>query len=550
MGATTLAPTRAAATLPRNRLRVLAAYWPLAPVLLGLTLLALPTLTYPFGPDQAIFATIGRAINRGRFPYVDAWDQKPPAIYLLYALALRLPGPMMARVRLFDVVWTLTTVVVLYELARSLWNVRAATFASLLYGAIYFTTQGWWYLAQPDGFIGLPLLLAFLLYRRAGGRRSWALCLAAGMLTGVAFQLRFIAAPVAALFPLADLWERRDGRGRALRRVLWLGAGFLLVQAALGAYLAAGHALREYLEATRFAAGYTGLGWPYAPKHRTFAAFMQHVRGSFINFTAWHAVLVAPALAGAFTAFVIRPEPRARQVTLMTLAGFGGMAAQQKFFWYHWQLLLPLLALLAGWAWNAMFGLIEARAGWGRRGLAGKAVLVGGLLLATPAISDYAYWQWDGFLHRNDNPIARVRWKNQFGGYGEGTFSYLADVQVAEYLRDHTRPDETVYVFGYDPLIYLLSDRESASRFIYSLPLMSYWAPARWEGEFLAEIDRHRPVYILVQRNEGAATWITGQSEDTAAWAWKITGLAARLERQYEEEIVIEDFTLYRRKAP
>ncbi|MFN8559764.1 MAG: glycosyltransferase family 39 protein [Dehalococcoidia bacterium] len=273
--AVTIPSLRPAPAAPHeSRGRRLIDYWPLAPVLLGVALLALPTLAYPFGPDQAIFATIGDAINRGHMPYVDAWDQKPPAIYLWYALALRLPGDLMARVRLLDAVWTVATIVLLYELARSMWSVRAATFAALLYGVIYFTTQGWWYLAQPDGLIGLPLLLAFLLYRRAVGPRRWAFCLAAGALAGIAFQLRFIVAPMLPLFALTDLWERRDAIRRVVERVLWLSLGFALVQAALIAYLAAGDALREYLAATQFASGYVSTGWPYAPAKRTFVGYL------------------------------------------------------------------------------------------------------------------------------------------------------------------------------------------------------------------------------------------------------------------------------------
>ncbi|MFN8559765.1 MAG: hypothetical protein U0531_21270 [Dehalococcoidia bacterium] len=174
-------------------------------------------------------------------------------------------------------------------------------------------------------------------------------------------------------------------------------------------------------------------------------------------------------------------------------------------------------------------------------------MLTGGLILLSPSVMNYAYAQWDSHLHRHDTAVAWVRWANQFGGYGEGAFSYLADVQVAEYLRERTAPSDTVYVFGYDPLVYLLSGRQSASRFIYSLPFMSSWAPKRWLDEFSAELERNRPAYFLVQKNEGAATWITGQSEDTAAWVWKLSPVRGRLEREYVEEAEIEDFTIYRR---
>jgi hypothetical protein len=524
-----------------------AAWLPLLPDLIGVTLLALPTLAWPFGLDQAVFATVGRAINSGRFPYVDAWDLKPPGIDLLYAVALRLPGPLMMRVRLFDLLWTLATITVIYETARTLWSPRAGVWAALLYGAVYFTTQGYWYLAQPDGFTGLPLSTALLLHLRAGGRRAPLAWAVAGALIGVAVQLRFTALPMVPAYAAMLAWRTRRGWRPLAREWLWMAAGFVTVQLALAGYLWAGHALRAYIEATRFASGYAKLGWPFGPAHPTAVQFLGYVRSSLLFFGFANAALVLPAVAGAFAAFALRPDDRARGVAAMALVGFAGIAAQQKFFWYHWQLILPALALLAGWGYDALFQSLGQRFR-PRTALVASGVLVLGLALATPNVTDFGYAQWDDLLHRNDTVMNRIRYDNQFGGYADGTYSYVADRQVAAYLRGHTSPGDTVYVFGNDPMLYLLSERESASRFIYSLPLMSSWAPPRWTDEFLGEIDRARPVYFIVQRNEGAARWITGQSEDTAAWAFKIQGLARRLERDYVQEVVIEDFTLYRRR--
>ncbi len=547
-GAPAARPARPPITRPARAVR-----WErwglLLPVLSGVALLALPTLAYPFGPDQAIFAAIGRAINHGGFPYVDAWDQKPPGIYLLYAVALRLPGPFMVKVRLFDLLWTEATVAALYAVALRLWTVRAAACAATLYGLVYFTTQGWWYLAQPDGWTGLPLLLALLLHLTMRGRRAAGAHVAGGVLIGLAFQLRFTVAPIVPAFIALEIWQERRGRRALLGAVLSIGAGFAMALAAVTAWLYWGHALRAMIEATQFAAGYARLGWPGAPPHPTFVMLLNHVRASFLLFVLAHTGLSVPAIAGIFAGGLVLRRPGMPGVALMAVVAYAGIAAQQKFFWYHWQALLPFLALAGGWTWDVMLGWVRRALG-GTRAAAATALLITALALATPNVFDYGYAQWDDLLHRSDSRLSRLRYDNAFGGYGDGTFSYLADVQVAAYLRDNTAPGERVYVFGYDPLVYLLSGRESASRFIYALPLMSRWAPARWQEEFLAEIDARRPRYILVQRNEGAARWITGQTEDTAAWAFKLTGVAARLEREYELEVEIEDFALYRRRTP
>ena len=50
------------------------------------TIIALPILTYPPGRDQGEFATIARGLLDGRVPYVDLWNPKPPAVFYVYAL--------------------------------------------------------------------------------------------------------------------------------------------------------------------------------------------------------------------------------------------------------------------------------------------------------------------------------------------------------------------------------------------------------------------------------------------------------------------------------
>src|SRR5262249_28196299 len=135
--------------------------------------MGLPTLILPFWPDQAIFSLIGKRIAEGGFPYVDAWDQKPPSIYFIYAVAIRGPFDLTRNLRLFDLAWTLATALVLFELGRRWWTVRAGVIAGVGYGAVYVTmSDGWARLAQPDSFIGLPLALALLMVEAARGRRG------------------------------------------------------------------------------------------------------------------------------------------------------------------------------------------------------------------------------------------------------------------------------------------------------------------------------------------------------------------------------------------
>ena len=76
----------------------------LALLLVVVCLIAAPVLTYPLGRDQGEFATIGRGILNGRVPYTELWNPKPPAVFYIYALAMRLLGQTAIALRAIDFV--------------------------------------------------------------------------------------------------------------------------------------------------------------------------------------------------------------------------------------------------------------------------------------------------------------------------------------------------------------------------------------------------------------------------------------------------------------
>ena len=58
---------------------------------------------YEYGRDQGIYASVAAAIARGGAPYLDAWDFKPPGIFVVYAAARAVFGPGMGAVRLLEI---------------------------------------------------------------------------------------------------------------------------------------------------------------------------------------------------------------------------------------------------------------------------------------------------------------------------------------------------------------------------------------------------------------------------------------------------------------
>jgi hypothetical protein len=80
--------------------------------------------------------------------------------------------------------------------------------------------------------------------------------------------------------------------------------------------------------------------------------------------------------------------------------------------------------------------------------------------------------------------------------YGSNPFPEA--VPIANYLKDHTSPADTIAVLGSEPEIFFLSHRHSASGYIYMYALTEPQPLApRMGKEFISQIEAARPKYIV-----------------------------------------------------
>src|SRR3989344_156756 len=91
---------------------------------LGLTLilfylLRLPSLIEPYWyGDEGIYQVIGMAMNQGRVLYGEIWDNKPPVLYIIYAL---FNGDLFS-VRFLSLIFGGLSVVVFFMLSKKLFK--------------------------------------------------------------------------------------------------------------------------------------------------------------------------------------------------------------------------------------------------------------------------------------------------------------------------------------------------------------------------------------------------------------------------------------------
>jgi 4-amino-4-deoxy-L-arabinose transferase-like glycosyltransferase len=187
-------------------------FWFLLSILLVFFILRLPSLIEPYWyGDEGIYQVIGDAMSDGRLLYADIYDNKPPLLYVLYAL---FDGDQFS-LRVLSLLFGIGAVVVFYFLVSRLINRFLPTVIATSIFAFYFAIpyiEG--NIANAENFMLFPILTAaYLVVRFAQqfianaenkrhnkkitfinifGKQSLLLFLA-GLVLGIAFLFKIVA---------------------------------------------------------------------------------------------------------------------------------------------------------------------------------------------------------------------------------------------------------------------------------------------------------------------------------------------------------------------
>ncbi len=355
-----------------------------------------PSLAYPLGRDNGIFAYTGWAMLRGQVPYINFWEHKTPLIFFIYAAIMKLFGATEAGVRVGDLAYTLLVIPFLYLLVNNLFGRRAAAFAVVTW-AVFHTavnTLYFWSGAESETFMVLPIILATYCYRRAeqqeaalgpnngsplrtnepGGAESaqvstllpyrthWGWMLAAGFFAGVAAMIKVTAfVGLSGLVLYALFSKQRGGKWRpwlvaTLQRLGLALLGFSLAVIPFVIYFVANHALAEAIDVSivaNFFYGGAGSSLTVAG-----ADLLGRIGADLIGLRFYY---VLPAIALIYA--LLRERSRAVLLVALWLVGAFGMTWIQGRLWpYHYIGTLVPLAILCGFIIDRALREIAIRA--------------------------------------------------------------------------------------------------------------------------------------------------------------------------------------------
>jgi 4-amino-4-deoxy-L-arabinose transferase-like glycosyltransferase len=472
--------------------------FPLVLLVSVLVLMRLPSLVEPMGADQSLYAYIGERILHGELPYVDAWDQKPPAVHYTYAL-MRAIWPSDAVVAAADLVAATAVAVLLFAIGRTIASAPIGEVAAVLFLLLsnpsFTRLNGVRMRAQCEMFIALAVTAAVWILVRHGHAGS-RMYLVSGVLFGLAFSFKYNAVVYAAaafvvLVGAGTMTVRNTGA---------LAAGFGIVPICLLIVLAG--ALKPLYDATiQYNVQYSGETYT-GPAH-----FVRYL----LTFPIERARVDAMwTLGGAGSAILLASGwgHRARLIPVVWVAAAcvsvainGSRGLPQYFVQVG-----PALAFAAAWGAFVVASTVRRRCA----PAVGHAVVAFGLLIVAVAV-----WRVNQFPKLAEQTWFDTRY--MFGKMSrdaylaryadERKYSAAGAVSVASVMRDRSGPRESVYLFGFTPAAYVYADRKSASRFFWSRPVIAGFManqPGYGVGGVLADLERAQPAVVALQINDWA----------------------------------------------
>ena len=469
-----------------------------------------PVADLPFERDEGEYAYIAQRWLAGDVPYRDAFDQKPPGVFVFYAAAMTLGGETPAAVRWGAQLATIAALGALIWIGARLFS-PAVGVAAAFAGALLSADPAWLGNAVNTEQVALvPISFGALCALVAGTQRRRAFSLAVGVLGGMALLLKPVTAPIVAfeIATAACLARRPLAHGIAA------ACGIVAVLAPVALYFAVNGAARAFFDAVVWNnlayAGETKL----AAYPRYFAAqFGPTLRPLGL---VYGAALAAPlALLGA-----ARPEAGTRRRLAWVAAWFAAslpaIAMGGYFRQHYFVLALPPLALLAGVGLDAL-----GRLAFGAHPIARVFAPVAALLLVATGVA--TSWWYFGPA-RPEARLHRI--------YGSNPFPEAP--ALGAWLAAHSTPEERIFIYGSEPQLLFYAGRKSASRYVFVYPLtMPLPAAAARQSEALGEFDFAPPRFVV-----GVFVRTSLLEEPGTPPALK-RGLRDRLERDYQIAAVL-----------
>lgn len=447
--------------------------------LIGSLIVLLPNnpanMTLP-SRDSGVFLYVGWRLLSGDVPYRDVWDHKPPLIYFVDALGLRLTPDSLWGVWFLQFVFIFFTLFFIYKVLDRELGIQAALAGTIVLtsGLLVIVEKGNVTEEYALGFQALCFWLFIDAWRKDFPIRTsfWI-----GVLGGLAFNFKQTTLGIWLTYAAFLLAIRLLQRKFPVRDLLMLLAGWLVPSIVLVLYLGNRNALRDFWEQAYL------YNFVYIGKHEGLRRLIPvFIKGFAYLRNGWVLYLAAAGwLAGLAYVWLKRREftnvPPLLLISLVNLpVEIGLIMVSGRSILHYYLTALPVMAVLAGTLVHtvpSLLGKIPPLASAGAQRWLSAIVL--GLIIIGQIGQVRKYPDYARVLSRNDY------------------------APVIEYIASHTEPGDQVLLIGAESVVNFLARRQAPTRYVYQYPLALLGRRPMFE-EYINQILANKPVLIVDTR--------------------------------------------------
>jgi Dolichyl-phosphate-mannose-protein mannosyltransferase len=435
-------------------------------------LLYLPFLGTPFERDEGVYATVAQGVLDGKLPYRDLFDNKPPLVYLWYAVSFSLFGESVVAPRIVAAIFLSLTAVLLYQQARLVLPKGAAYAAASLFAVS--TGLPWVALhANTEAYMLLPLAASLLCftYGMKNGNLGWFFV--AGLVAGVAMMTKQVAMwNLLALAMVALIWHHRTlgTTWRAVAPTFWLFTGAMMSLAVIALPFAASGALDDFLYAN------LSYNWVYVG-FLSWAERFANLGYGMAFFCAVAAPFVAGSIAGLFVLWRRRAAATDYVLIVWAIASAIGVASGGRFFPHYFLQLMPSLAVLTGI-------LVYDRFANGQQHVLSRPAWMIALFLIVVSVGTTSVL-YLAPRQAEQRVVSSVYYQKEWEDHSEA---------LGQYIKARSRPQDFIFNYGQESQLYFYADRQPAIPYFYSW-VLDYDPEAM--GKILTDLEAARPVYVI-----------------------------------------------------
>jgi hypothetical protein len=462
------------------------AWWALAIIVFTLVVaIRIRLLGIPLERDEGEYAYAGQLILQGIPPYKLAYNMKFPGTYAAYALIMSIFGQTIHAIHLGLLLINVATILLIFLVGRRLINTMAGVTAAASYAVLSVSPSVLGLAAHATNFVILPVLSGILLLVKEqrvtapepSQPKQLVRLFASGLLFGIGALMKqpgLLFIPFGAIYLVWNGLNRRLSPNRMLLLILIFVTGAAVPLGVTSLILwYAGVFDKLWFWTINYAWQYGNL----VPLSQARQIFFRSTNE--VVFTGWPVWILAGigALIGLWD-----QRTRASILFLIGFLFFSALAVCPGFYFrtHYFILVLPAVSLLAGAALGKVTGILE-----------GRAILIRFVPLFVFAVALSVPILLDKKILFEVSP-------NQACGLIYPDNPFLESVRIGTYMREHTKPGDTIAVLGSEPEIYFYSHRHSATGYIYTYGLMEPQKYAQqMQQEMISGIEAARPKYLI-----------------------------------------------------